>query len=403
MAPLPAAEALALVLAEVGPSPAEPVPLAACAGRVSAEDVFAAAPIPAFDNSAMDGFALRSADAAEPGTALRLAGESRAGHPAARGPGPGEALRISTGAALPPGADAVVPLEEALEEDGKVVPAAPVAAGANVRRAGEDLEAGALALPAGTLLGSAEVGVLASAGVAELACARRPSLAVLTSGDELRAPGEATGPGAIYDANRFSLVAAARDAGAEAGFAGALPDELEATRTAIAAALGNDFVVISGGVSVGRHDHVKEALAGLGVEQLFWRVAVRPGGPTWGGVLRRPGGRPALVFGLPGNPVSSLVTFRLFAQPAVLAALGRDPHGERTVARLAADYPKQPGRAHYLRCTLRLTPSGWEVEPTRENQGSHVLTSMLGARCLAVMPAERELVRAGEEVEVLML
>jgi molybdopterin molybdotransferase len=258
-------------------------------------------------------------------------------------------------------------------------------------------------VPAGRRLGPGEVGVLASLGMATVECARRPRLAVLSGGDELLAPGQPPEPGRIYDSNRFALAAMAAEAGADPHHGGGMPDTLAGTREAIAPHLDADFVVLAGGVSVGRHDHVKEALAELGVEQLFWRVALQPGGPTWGGVLRRPGGRPTLVLGLPGNPVSAMVTFRLFAHPALLAATGRDPGEGSATATLAEPVAKASGRARYLRCRLEPAPGGWRAAPTSERQGSHVLSSMLGADCLAVIPAERERVEAGEEVEVLLL
>lgn len=404
MVPLEVEQARQLLLAEVRPLGEEAVPLERCADRVTAAAVAAAAPLPPFDNSAMDGFAVRSADLADGPRALPITGESRAGEPPTSPLGAGEAMRISTGAAIPAGADAVVPVEEAREEGDAVVPtAAPVAAGAHVRRAGEDLEAGEPALPAGAAIGPAELGVLAALGLDEVLCARRPRLTVMTSGDELLEPGDALRPGTIFDSSRFTLPSLARRAGAEASFGGRLADDLGRTREAIAAGLDADVLVLAGGVSVGRHDHVKAALAELGVEQLFWRVALRPGGPTWGGVLRRPGRGPTLVLGLPGNPVSAMVTFRLFAHPAILAASGRDPSEERSVAALAATYEKAPGRAHYLRCRLEPAPGGWRAVLTRERQGSHVLTSMLGARCLAVIPSGSERVEAGEPVEVLLL
>lgn len=418
MAPLEVDEARRLLLAEVRPTTPETVPLERCLGRVTAVPLSAATPPPPFDNSAMDGFAVRSADLAEGPRSLRIVAESRAGSPATVALGPDEAARISTGAAIPAGADAVVPVEEAREEGdagtptcgtaaagGTVIPTAgAVVAGAHVRRAGEDLAAGEEALPAAAEIGPAEIGVLASLGLAEVACAARPTLAVLTSGDELVDPGAPPGPGQIVDSNRFTLLASAERAGAAARFAGRLPDQPEPTRAAIAAALDADLVVIAGGVSVGRHDHVKGALAELGVDQLFWRLALCPGGPTWGGVMRRrPDGRPTLVLGLPGNPVSAMVTFRLFVQPLILAACGHDPEQTRATMPLAEAYAKPPGRAHYLRCRLEPGPGGLRAVLTRERQGSHVLSSMLGAECLAVIPAAIAGVAAGEPVEVLLL
>jgi molybdopterin molybdotransferase len=263
---------------------------------------------------------------------------------------------------------------------------------------------------------------LAAAGVAEIECAQRPRVAILGSGDELIPPGQPLAPGQIHDSNTYALSALAREAGAEPVHVAHLPDDPDATRQAIAAALSSelhqisgpaarkfdavrlpDVVIVAGGVSVGRHDHVKGALTDLGVEERFWRVAMRPGGPTWFGVPRREGGRSTLVFGLPGNPVSALVTFQLFARPALRALTGLDPHAGRTQATLATAYRKKPGKAHYLRCRLELTETGWRAHLTRERQGSHVLTSMLGADALAVMPAEAEELAAGERIEVELL
>lgn len=398
-APLEVAEARRLLLGRVERGESEQVALAECRGRVTAAALRAPVALPGFDNSAMDGYAMRAADA---GGELPVVAESRAGHPAPRGPGPGEAVRISTGAMLPAGADAVVPQERAELGDGVLRVEGPVAAGDHVRRAGEDLAAGAEALPAGRRLGAAELGVLAALGVEALPCVRRPTVAILTSGDELRGPGEPLGPGDIHDASRFALPALAAAAGAEPRFAGVVADDPESTREAIAAALDADFVAIAGGVSVGPHDHVKAALAELGVEQLFWRLAMRPGGPTWAGVGSG-GGSPTVVLGLPGNPVSSFAIFHLLGRAAIRVALGLDPDDDRAEATLAERYEKPAGRAQYLRCRLTATASGWSAALTTERQGSHVLSSLLGADCLAVIPAERTAVEAGERVEVRLL
>ncbi|MGN6255163.1 MAG: molybdopterin molybdotransferase MoeA [Solirubrobacterales bacterium] len=392
-----------IVLAKVVPLAGEPVALEECLGRVTAAEVRSAIAIQPFDNSAMDGYALRSADAAGPGARLRLVAESRAGHPAEMPVGAGEAVWISTGAMVPRGADAVLPVEDAAEEDGFLVPGRAVAIGENIRRAGEDVEAGQVLLAPGCRIGAAEVAVLAAAGVAEVECAGRPRVAVLGSGDELVPPGEPLGPGQIHDSNGYALSALVREAGAEPTHLAHLPDEAAATREMIAASLDCDGLIVAGGVSVGRHDHVKGALAGLGVEERFWRVAMRPGGPTWFGLLGREDGRPTLVFGLPGNPVSALVTFHLFARPALRALQGLAPFPGRTHAALATAYRKKPGKAHYLRCRLELSEEGWRAHLTRASQGSHVLTSMLGADALAVISAEREEVEAGGRVEIELL
>jgi molybdopterin molybdotransferase len=421
-APLAPEAARELVLAEVVPLGGEAVRLEECLGRVTSAEVRSAISIQPFDNSAMDGYALRSSDTEGDRLRLRLVGESRAGHPAGVAVGEGEAIWISTGAMVPEGADAVLPVEDSREEGGYVLPARPVREGENVRRAGEDIEAGQVLIGRGQELHAAAVAVLAASGVAEVECAQRPRVAILGSGDELIPPGEPLEPGQIYDSNTYALNALVREAGADPTHVAHLPDEPEATRQAISAALSTelhqisplagresdavrepDVLIVAGGVSVGRHDHVKGALADLGVEERFWRVALRPGGPTWFGVLSRDSSRRTLVFGLPGNPVSAMVTFHLFACPALRAMTGLDPLAGRTQATLTTTYRKKPGKAHYLRCRLELTDQGWRAHLTRESQGSHVLTSMLDADALAVMPADREEIAAGERVEVELL
>jgi molybdopterin molybdotransferase len=402
-APLSPEAAREIVLGEVLATAAETVSLESCLDRFAAAPSRAGTQVPPFDNSAMDGFALRAEDTLER-RPLRLVGESRAGRPADLGPGPGEAVRISTGAALPAGADAVLPIEIASEAEGRVTATRPVACGENVRRAGEDIEAGQQLLEVGARIGPAELGVLASVGLATVECARRPSVAVLTSGDELAGPGRPLGPGQIHDSSRFSLPALALRAGAEPTYAGALPDDPASIEASVAAVLDADFLVVVGGVSVGPHDHVKAVFDRLGVEQRFWRVALRPGGPTWFGVRRSsPAARPTLVFGLPGNPVSSMVTFHLFVRAALLKASGCDPDLDRSSAVFAQAYRKPPGKAHYLRCRLEATNGERRAVPTTERQGSHVLSSMLNADCLAVIPAAGEGVEAGERVEVRLL
>jgi molybdopterin molybdotransferase len=386
--------ARARVLAAVPePLAAEPVPLPRALGRVLAEDVVAADDVPGFDNSAMDGFAVRAADTAGAPVDLPLAGESRAGHPAAAPLPPGAAIAISTGAMLPEGADAVVRVEDTVPGDGAVEVRVAVEAGRDLRRAGDDVRAGATVLRAGARLRPAELGVLASVGVAEASCTRRPRVAVLTTGDELVGPGEARGPGAVRDTNGVSIAGLVLEAGAEVAFAARVADEPEATATALREGLRADVVVACGGVSVGTHDHVKPALEELDVEPAFWGVALRPGKPTWFGTRGD-----TLVFGLPGNPVSALVTFHLFVRPALLALAGAER--PRTAwAVMDEPYAKAPGRAHAVRCVLEARDDGWHVRPTGP-QGSHVLTSMLGAGALALLPADSGDVAAGERVEI---
>jgi molybdopterin molybdotransferase len=409
-------EGLKLVLGRVEPLDAEAVPIAEALGRVLAEDLYASDDVPPFDNSAMDGFAVRASDTrgASPDSPVDLAvvAESRAGSPSSRGPGRGEAVRISTGALLPEGADAVVRVEDTTEAESRVAVLAEVAPGREIRRAGEDVGAGERVLARGTRLGPAELGVAASVGSGELACARRPRVAVLGTGDELVGPGGALGPGQIRNTNGIAVPAQVTEAGGLPVEVATVPDDREATVRAIEGALANDVLVVTGGVSVGPHDHVRPALEALGVEEVFWGVALRPGKPTWFGVKKagislggNPGsseGATTLVFGLPGNPVSAMVTFHLFVRPALAALAGAADPVRRTTAVLDEDYPKQPGRAHVVRCRLDQRDDGWHVRPTKA-QGSHVLTSMLDAEALAYLEVERREVRAGERVEIEIL
>ena len=391
---LPIDEARALVLDAVTRLGPEEVSVADCLGRVLAEEVVARGDVPPFANSGMDGFIVAPGPA---GRRLRVAGESRAGMPAPEGPGDGEAMRVSTGAVVPPGAHAVVPVEQVDERDGELEVRADVPPGQHVRGAGEDLAAGTTVLRPGTVLGPAEVGILAIAGRGHATCTRRPGLTVVATGDELVPPGGRLGPGQIHDSNGLTLSALAQTAGAQVLARAHVRDRPEATRDALSHALvRSDVLVVSGGVSVGPHDHVKPVLDELGVEQRFWRVALRPGKPTWFGTRGD-----TLVFGLPGNPVSSMVTFILFVRPALAALQGADPAARRVGAVLAEDVRRNPKREQAVRVRLsgdgelRATPTG--------PQGSHQLTSMLGADGLALIPAGEGALAAGERVEVELL
>jgi molybdopterin molybdotransferase len=404
-------EARRLVLERVAPLGPEPVAVLDALGRVLAEDVTSGDRVPGFDNSAMDGYAVRAKDT-EPATAERptrldLVDEARAGHPAHHVVAPMEAIAISTGAMVPEGADAVVRVEDTDgAREGKVAIRAPVGQGRNIRRAGEDIERGQTVLTAGTELGPAEIGVLASVNRDRVVCGRRPRVAILTTGDELQEPGAPLRPGGVRNSNAHSLAALVTDAGAEVALVEIVPDTPEATEAALDRALASDVTIVSGGVSVGEHDQVRPALERLGAEQVFWGVALRPGKPTFFGLVpRRPGAglTRGLVFGLPGNPVSAMVTFRLFARPAIRVMLGA-PAGERrrATAVFDEDYAKAPGRAHLVRCMLELRDDGWHARTTGA-QGSHVLTSMLGADALAILPSASGDVAAGDRVEIELL
>lgn len=386
------AEARRVVADAVRPLGPESVAVALALGRTLAEDVSAADDVPPFANSAMDGFAVEPGPA---GRRLKIVGESRAGAPAAAGPGHGQALRISTGAVVPAGAWSVVPVERADEQDGWVTVAVDAPSGLNVRAAGEDMRAGEAVLERGAVLGPAELGVAVSAGRGELTCAQRPRVSVLTSGDELREPGTALGPGEIPDSNAVTLRALVTAAGAALQPGARVADTARDTEAAIGGALErSDLLVISGGVSVGAHDHVKGALRALGVEQRFWRVALRPGKPTWFGVRGS-----ALVFGLPGNPVSAMVTFLLFVRPALSALQGARSPVVRRSAILGETLPRNAERDEAVRVRLEQAPEGLVAFPTGP-QGSHQLTSMLGADALLLVEAGSGSVEAGAWVQV---
>jgi molybdopterin molybdotransferase len=387
-------EAQRRVLEAVRALAAEDVPLAEALGRVLAEDVQSPIDVPPFDSSAMDGYAVVAGPEAE----LEIVGESRAGRPAAERVEPGTAIRISTGAAVPAGATAVVPVEATTAADDGRVRVRASEEGDHVRRAGEDVKAGRVVLPAGTLLGPAELGVVASVGRGSLSCSHRPRVAVLVTGDELTEPGRPLGPGGIYSSNGWALAAQVERAGGRVVRRETVPDQAAGTRVALAGVLDSaDVVIVSGGVSVGAHDHVKPALAELGAQERFWGVRLRPGKPTWFGTRGD-----VLVFGLPGNPVSAMVGFQLFVRPAVAAMQGADPSAPSSRATLDEPIPRHRTREQAVRVHLEASDDGWHARATGP-QGSHMLTSMLGATALArIAPGEGE-VAAGERVEVELL
>jgi molybdopterin molybdotransferase len=411
---IPIAEARLRVLAAIRPLGAEKVPLGAARDRVAAEDVSSPIDVPPFDPSAMDGFAVIAGPAAE----LRVIGESRAGRPTAQRLEPGTAVQISTGAMVPAEATAVVPVEQVellgdsaparsgeppdgtvrAAQAGRVVRVPTTTAGQHIRRRGEDLRRGDVVVRAGDRLGPAAIGSLASVGQASVQCTRQPRVALLVTGDELTPPGEPLAPGAIYSSNGYALGAQVEAAGAQLVGQTAVRDSAAETRDSLERALeGADVVCVSGGVSVGPHDHVKGALRELGVEELFWGIALQPGKPTWFG--QRDG---VLVFGLPGNPVSALVTFSLFVRPALAALQGADPATIRTSATLTATIPRREHRDQAVRVALDLHRDGWHATPTGP-QGSHILSSLAAADALALILAGPGEAIAGDVVEVELL
>lgn len=368
------ASAIEAVLARSAPLPGERVALEDAGGRVLAEPALALVDLPPFASSAMDGFALRSADT--PGR-LPVVARIAAGSPAPRALRPGEAMGIATGGVVPEGADAVVPIELVVQQDDSVEVPKFVALHDNVRPRGGDAAEGDAVLEAGTRLGAAQVGALAAAGIAELVCARKPRVAVLATGSELRTPGERLEPGEIYEANGAMLVTALRVHGADVERLAPVRDDEDAHRDAIGRALQADVVVSSGGVSVGAHDLVRRVAAELGVEEVFWRVAVKPGKPISFGVRDA-----TLVFGLPGNPVSTLVGFELFVRPALRALEGeRDPGPRFRQALLARPVRRNDARDELVRARWR----GGALEAL-SGQESHMIVRAAGAEALVLVP-----------------
>ena len=391
--PLTIAEARRVVLDAVRPLDAVTVEVEDALGSVLASEVRAATDVPPFSSSAMDGYAAETGPA---GQTLEVVGESRAGSPSDREVQPGQAIRVSTGAAIPAGTGGVIRQEDVEDLSDAIHTKAPISEGQNIREAGEEMRASTPVLPPGTLLGTAELGAAVSAGAGTVRVARRPRVAVLCTGDELRPPGEPLGPGEIHNSNGPMLRSLAQAAGAIVWTCERLPDEPAVTRAALARSLDEvDALVISGGVSVGPHDHVKPALCALGVQELFWRVSLQPGGPTWFGSRGD-----TLVFGLPGNPVSVVVTFTLFVRRALGAMQGLSPRPSLdTEGRLAVAVTRNPRREQALRVRVQRSNGTLAVTPNGP-QGSHLVTSLVGADALAFIPPGEGELSAGSVVRL---
>jgi molybdopterin molybdotransferase len=388
-------EALERVLAHVEPLPGEPVALGEAAGRVLAEAAQARVDLPPFASSAMDGFAVRAADT--PGR-LPIVARIAAGVPAGRALGPGEAMAIATGGVVPEGADAVIPVEYVVEHGNDVEIPEAASPAANVRPRGGDVHQGEVVVGAGARLGPPQIGALAAAGLDTILCGARPRVAVVVTGTELRPPGEALESGQLYEANGPILRAALSTVGAYAEAAESVADDPDLHLAALARGLEADVLVTSGGVSVGPHDLVRAVGADLGVEEVFWGVAVKPGKPIWFGVR---GG--SLVFGLPGNPVSSLVGFELFVRPAVLALQGSAAPGpDYAPGRLARAVRRNAAREQLLRARSHVRDDGVELEPL-SGQESHMIARAAAADALVRVPLGEGELAAGAEVRYLRL
>jgi molybdopterin molybdotransferase len=395
-------DALRRVIARAKPFPGESVPLTRSLGRTLARNIRARAPIPPFAKATMDGYAVRSEDTgpAEPGrpVELEVIEDLPAGRVSRKVLSSGRAVRIMTGAPLPAGADAVVMVEDTEKADARVKIFRAVSPGDNIGRAGEDLEKGDLILEKGELVGPAEVGMLAALGISAVRVVRRPKLAVIATGDEIVEPGEKAGPGRIWNSNGYSLLALALEAGAEVRYLGIARDRASELKRKFRMAGDMDILTVSGGVSVGDYDLVKEELGRLGVRPVFWQLRIKPGKPTFFGVRGR-----QLVFGLPGNPTSAMVMFHLFVRPAIDRMLGRKQTGLRGgQAVLEQEISVRPGRTQFLRGRLIGDGPVLRVEPFPD-QRSGVLRSMVKSRVLIVVPAELSRLEKGREVNILFL
>ncbi len=391
-------EALDRILARIAPLESTEVGLLDALGAVLTEDQAADRDVPPFRNSAMDGYAVRGVDVTKGGVKLRVVGAVAAGTLPDRAVGGGEAMRIMTGAPMPDGADTVVRVEDT--DNGAEVVAINIATplGVAVRQAGEDLRRGEVVLKRGTLLRHAEIGVLAEIGRAKVRVVRRPNVAVLSTGDELVDIDEEPGPGQIRDANRYSLAAAVRASGCPAFELGIARDSADDLRHALGNAAFGDLVITSGGVSVGDHDHVKPVVNAMG-QMDFWSIAIRPGRPLAFGELRTKRGA-VPIFGLPGNPVSALLTFELFVRPALLKMAGRTKlHRPRVQARLLDRIDKPTGLRMFARGIYD------EAEGTVRStgpQGSGILRSMSLANSLINLPEALSSAGPNETVIILL-
>jgi molybdopterin molybdotransferase len=388
-------EAQAQVLARCAPLDAEVIRVDTAAGRVTAASAYAVVDLPPFPSSAMDGFAVRAADV--PGT-LAIVGHVAAGSPASQTLAVGEAMAISTGGVVPDGADAIAPIENVVDHGARVDVPGPVAVGAHVRPRGGDVRAGDAVVAAGVRLTASRLGALAAAGIAELSCTRRPRVVVLATGSELVAPGTPLAPGQVYEANTLMLDAALTAAGAVVERLPAVADDESAHRAAIERGLEADVLVTSGGVSVGEHDLVRRVEAELGVEEVFWQVAVKPGKPVAFGVRGR-----TLVFGLPGNPVSSLVGCELFVKPAVRALQGlADPLPPFERGRLAAPLRRNGTRDELVRARAHVEDGAVVLEPL-DGQDSHMIVRAAAANALVHVARGDGTLDAGADVPWLPL
>jgi len=391
-------EAIDAVLGAVRPLLAETAPLLEALGRATAAEIVSPERVPGFDNSAMDGYAVRGAELEAGRREFRVTVDIPAGLWFAETVGAGDAAKIMTGAPLPAGVDTVVPVELTAQHGDTLVVEEPVQPGANVRRAGEDVAEGDVLFPRGARLGPAEIGLLASVGCESVSVARRPRVAILATGSELAPLGSSLSPGHIRNSNSFTAYGQVLAASAEPVLLGIARDDLDETRRLMAVALEHDVVVTSGGVSVGEYDFVKQVQDELGVQRHFWGVATKPGKPLAFGSRGS-----TLVFGVPGNPVAAMVSFETYVRPALLAMQGRSDL-YRPYVFAAAEEPVKgtKDRTEARRCRLERRGRGWGFTTTGP-QGSGILRSMALAEGLAMIPPGHLGAEAGEQFLVVLL
>lgn len=390
-------EALALVLEGIEALEPETVPLPRAEGRVIAEEAHAAIDLPPFDRTAMDGFAVRAEDVS-PGAELRVIGDLAAGGDTLT-VAPGTAARISTGAAIPEGADSVLKVEDTTVDGDTVTATASVRTGLHIRRRGEDVHAGDVLARPGDVLTVPRLSALASAGVATVSVPRTPRVALIVTGSELLPPGAPPEPGKIYESNSLVVTSLVRAAGGEVTQQPPIPDDFEATRAAIEEGLKADILIVSGGVSVGPHDHVKPAFEACGVEEVFWRVRIKPGKPLWFGRRGK-----TLVFGLPGNPLSAIVGTSIFVLPALRRLRGEANVQPRLVkGRLGEPAGPSDNRTTFLISKLVPDADGVLVAWPTERQGSHMTGALGESDGFAIAPHGSGSLPAGAEVDLLRL
>lgn len=391
-------EARTRILAALSPMGIERVALPAALNRVTAANLTAPADLPPLDNSAMDGFAVRTADC-RPEAVLPIVGYLPAGGELGATVTPGTAVRIMTGAPIPPGADAVIPWEECLEAADTITPRGEVRQGQHIRWRGEDVASGNTIVASGTVIRPAQISMLASCGQVLIPVYRTPRVAILSTGDELVDLGQPAGPGQIINSNSLALAAAVAACGAEPVLLGIARDTREDHRAKLATGLACDALITSAGVSTGDRDLVREMLAELGVEQQFWKILIKPGHPTAFGLY---GSKP--VFSLPGNPVSSLVTFEMLVKPALLKLMGYPRPISPTISAILRDeVKKKTGRLHFLRVRLMATVDGTIFASTAGDQNTGILTTLLQADGLGILPADEGVFTAGSSIDVHVL